>query len=105
MNRDSISLAAARTVMQLVKSKPALPGGDGQLQAQIQSAINRAITAAMMQAAIELEAAAREILSGIDLTQTDTPDTRGWWETSTGATFGHERLALLIEAIENIVPK
>lgn len=105
MNRDSISLAAARTVMQLVQSKEGLPGGNGQLQAQIQTAINRAITAAMMQAAIELEATAREVLNGIDLTQTDTRDTRGWWETSTGASFGQARLAMLVEAIEASVPK
>jgi hypothetical protein len=35
----------------------------------------------------------RAILNGIDHTETDHPE--GWWETSTGADFGRERLKLI----------
>jgi hypothetical protein len=31
-----------------------------------------------------------EILAGIDKTETD--DDKGWWETSTGAKFGKDKL-------------
>lgn len=38
------------------------------------------------------------ILQGIDQTETDSKE--GWWETSTGANFGEEKLAKIIQAIE-----
>lgn len=39
----------------------------------------------------------REILNGIDLTETDDPD--GWWETSVGADFGAEKLRQIEAAL------
>jgi hypothetical protein len=38
------------------------------------------------------------ILKGIDETQTDSKD--GWWETSTGADFGKQKLDNVLAAIE-----
>lgn len=42
-----------------------------------------------------------KILDGIDHTQCDTPT--GWWETSTGAEFGANRLALILAIIDRTV--
>ena len=39
----------------------------------------------------------REIVAGIDQTEGDAD--KGWWETSTGAAFGAERLAMLEELV------
>jgi len=36
-----------------------------------------------------------EILLGID--ETETQSEEGWWETSTGADFGKQRLAMIRE--------
>lgn len=44
-----------------------------------------------------IESAARRILDGID--DDECSRNEGWWETSTGANFGAERLALLVAAI------
>ena len=41
----------------------------------------------------------KELLKGIDQTENESDD--GWWETSTGAEFGRNRLNMLIELIEN----
>ena len=41
----------------------------------------------------------KELLKGIDQTENESDD--GWWETSTGAEFGKNRLNMLIELIEN----
>jgi hypothetical protein len=41
-----------------------------------------------------------EILDGIDSTETDEPP--GWWETSTGADFGKERLRLIKELFKQV---
>lgn len=38
------------------------------------------------------------ILQGIDQAETDSKE--GWWETSAGASFGEEKLAKIIQAIE-----
>lgn len=46
---------------------------------------------------IRLEARICEILAGIDDTETSVPE--GWWETSTGANFGADRLAAVLSAI------
>ena len=40
----------------------------------------------------------KELLKGIDQTENESDD--GWWETSTGAEFGRNRLNTLIELIE-----
>ena len=42
----------------------------------------------------------KEILKGIDETQTDSEE--GWWETSTGAEFGYSKLEDIIVAIEDV---
>ena len=41
----------------------------------------------------------KELLKGIDQTENESDD--GWWETSTGAEFGRNRLNMLIELIKN----
>jgi len=41
----------------------------------------------------------KEILSGIDETEIDSD--AGWWETSTGAEFGFNKLEDVIVAIED----
>jgi hypothetical protein len=41
-----------------------------------------------------------QILDGIDRQETDDPP--GWWETSTGAKFGQERLRLIKEAFKQV---
>lgn len=50
------------------------------------------------------QAAVRDILSGIDATENESPD--GWWETTTGADFGKwkldEVLALLGQAAQPV---
>ena len=40
----------------------------------------------------------KELLKGIDQTENESDD--GWWETSTGAEFGRNRLNNLIELIK-----
>lgn len=47
-----------------------------------------------------IEAVRRE-LDGID--ETEVGSLTGWWETSTGARFGAERLASVIALIEGMV--
>ena len=42
----------------------------------------------------------KTILIGIDETETDSE--YGWWETSTGAYFGEEKLRQLIKAAEEL---
>lgn len=41
----------------------------------------------------------KELLKGIDETETDSVD--GWWETSTGAAFGAEKLKELLALVES----
>jgi hypothetical protein len=41
----------------------------------------------------------KELLKGID--ETETQSNEGWWETSTGADFGAEKLKELIALVEN----
>jgi hypothetical protein len=41
-----------------------------------------------------------EILKGIDEQETDSPD--GWWETSTGANFGEQKLQQVLKILEGI---
>ena len=40
----------------------------------------------------------KELLKGIDQTENESDD--GWWETSTGAEFGRNRMNMLIELIK-----
>ena len=40
----------------------------------------------------------KELLKGIDQTENESDD--GWWETSTGAEFGRDKLNMLIELVE-----
>jgi hypothetical protein len=40
----------------------------------------------------------KELLKGIDETENESDD--GWWETSTGADFGEDKLNKLIELIK-----
>ena len=40
----------------------------------------------------------KELLKGIDQTENESND--GWWETSTGAEFGRDKLNMLIELVE-----
>lgn len=40
----------------------------------------------------------KELLKGID--QTECESDEGWWETSTGAEFGRDKLNMLIELVE-----
>jgi hypothetical protein len=41
----------------------------------------------------------KNILKGIDQTEIESPD--GWWETSTGAEFGAEKLKQIIEVLKH----
>jgi len=40
----------------------------------------------------------KELLKGIDQTENESDD--GWWETSTGAKFGRDKLNMLIELVD-----
>ncbi|WCD44193.1 hypothetical protein Lumi_054 [Xylophilus phage Lumi] len=42
-----------------------------------------------------------KILDGIDRTETDPGDTEGWWETSSGASFGQAKLVALKSLLTN----
>lgn len=44
-----------------------------------------------------------KILDGIDKTQSD--DSEGWWETSTGAEFGENILRQIQQCIEEVCKK
>ena len=44
-----------------------------------------------------LVAGIREILAGIDTTETESSE--GWWETSDGAEFGRSKLDELVEFV------
>jgi len=48
-----------------------------------------------------LIAAVRKELTGID--DTEVSSDSGWWETSTGAEFGAERLAAVVALIKGMV--
>jgi hypothetical protein len=48
----------------------------------------------------KLKTRIRQELSGIDRTQTER---EGWWETSTGAEFGAERLAAVLRIVDEEV--
>jgi hypothetical protein len=49
----------------------------------------------------ELESKIRELLKGIDKDECEDDD--GWWETSSGAKFGKDKLDRLIELINNFI--
>ncbi|SNT83032.1 hypothetical protein SAMN02744786_2864 [Stenotrophomonas sp. CC120222-04] len=44
------------------------------------------------------ESEVRDVLRGID--STETTDVEGWWETSSGAKFGEQRLLALLALLE-----
>ena len=41
----------------------------------------------------------KDILRGVDQTEIESPD--GWWETSTGAEFGAEKLKQIMAALQH----
>ena len=47
----------------------------------------------------ELVTRIKEILAGIDSTESESPN--GWWETSTGAEFGRKKLDEVIQAVRD----
>jgi hypothetical protein len=48
----------------------------------------------------QVQSEVEQILDGIDRQETDKPS--GWWETSTGAEFGKERLRLIRDAFKQV---
>lgn len=77
--------------------------GEPDLQSPAAAWGRAAWAAARAQMASEVKAEVTLLLAGIDRTEIERAD--GWWETSTGAEFGAERLAALCRAIDALGPE